>query len=114
MFYEMCGLETTGNKTGRTNDLCAVEPLEDGPFERVGDRDVWHPNWGGKIDDDVNVQFIKSICDRIWQNEQVSIHFLEEHIDIVTYFVHRGFGIETTEKARLMTQIFRCQRYQTA
>ena len=71
----MCGLETMGSKTRRINDLCAVEPLEDGAFERAGDRDVWHPNWAGKIDDDVNMQFIKAVGERIWQNEQVSIHF---------------------------------------
>jgi len=69
----MCGLEVTGSKTTCTNQLCAVEPLEEGVFECIGDRDIWHPNWVGKIDDDVNAQFIKAICDRIWENEQVSI-----------------------------------------
>jgi hypothetical protein len=79
MFYEMCGLEMTGSKTSRTNELCSVEPLEEGAFERVDDRDIWHPNWAGKIDDDVNAQFIKAVGDHIWQNEQVSIHFCGRH-----------------------------------
>ena len=74
MFYDMCGLEMIGRKTSRINDLCAVEPLKEGAFERIGDRDIWHPIWAGKIDDDVNAQFIKAVGDRIWQNEQVSIN----------------------------------------
>ena len=71
----MCGLEMMGSKTSRINKLCAVEPLEDGAFEHASDRDIWHPNWASKIDDDVNTQFIKAIGEHIWQNEQVSIHF---------------------------------------
>jgi hypothetical protein len=75
LFFDMCGLEMMGSKMCRINDLCAVEPLEDGAFEHAGDRDVWHPNWARKIDDNVNTQFIKTVGERIWQNEQVSIHF---------------------------------------
>ncbi len=75
LFFEMCGLEMMGSKMSHINKLCAVEPLEDGAFECAGDRDIWHPIWAGKIDDDVNAQFIKAIGDRIWQNEQVSIYF---------------------------------------
>jgi hypothetical protein len=69
MFYDMCGLEMIGRKMSQINDLCAVEPLEEGAFECIGDRDIWHPIWASKIDDDVNAQFIKAIGDCIWQNE---------------------------------------------
>jgi hypothetical protein len=70
-----CGLEMMGSKMRHINDLCAVELLEDGAFKHAGDRDVWHPNWARKIDDNINMQFIKAIGEHIWQNEQVSIHF---------------------------------------
>jgi hypothetical protein len=71
----MCGVEETGNKGKRTNDLCGVAPLESGaPFEVVEGREVWHPVWKGKVDDGINAQFIKAAIDRIWQNEQVSMY----------------------------------------
>ena len=58
-------------------DLYGVIPLDTGaPFEVVEEREVWHPNWRGKVDDTVNAQFLKVVVDRIWQNEQVSIYII--------------------------------------
>jgi hypothetical protein len=74
----MCGMEMSGSKSKRTDELCAVKPLEDEEaFELLGDtgREVWHPVWKGNIDDKVNALFIKSVIQRIWQNEKVSVHF---------------------------------------
>jgi hypothetical protein len=69
----MCGVEESGNKGKRTSVLCGVAPLRSGaPFEIVEGREIWHPIWEGKIDEGVNVQFIKAAIDRIWENEQVS------------------------------------------
>ncbi len=46
MFYEMCDVEMGGNKTQRTQELCAVKPLEKGAaFEVVDGRNIWHPIW---------------------------------------------------------------------
>lgn len=74
MFFQMCGVEGSGNRAKRTSGLCGVAPLENGaPFEIVEGREVWHPVWKGKIDDGVNAQFIKASADRIWENEEVSI-----------------------------------------
>jgi len=71
----MCGVEEFGNKGKRTDGLCAVKPLETGaPYEIVEGREVWHPVWGGKINDFVNATFTKVAAERIWDNEQVSIH----------------------------------------
>lgn len=70
----MCGIEESGNKGKRTSDLCGVAPLETGaPSETVNGREVWYPMWKGKIDDEINAQFIKAVADRIWENEKVSI-----------------------------------------
>jgi hypothetical protein len=69
----MCGVEEYGNKGKRTSNLCGVTLLENGaPFDNVEEREVWHPVWGGKIDDGINAQFIKVAADRIWENEKVS------------------------------------------
>ena len=74
MFFQMCGVEESGSRGKRTNDLCGVAPLDNGaPFEVIEDREVWHPVWKGKIDDGVNAQFIKVAADHIWENEEVSI-----------------------------------------
>jgi hypothetical protein len=75
LFYQLCGVEESGNKGKRTDDLCNVAPLETGaPFEIVEGKEIWHPLWDGNIDDEVNAQFIKAAADRIWENEKVSIH----------------------------------------
>jgi hypothetical protein len=64
-----------GNKGKRTSDLCAVAPLVTGaPFETIENKEVWHPMWDGKVDDEVNAQFIKAAADRIWENEQVRMY----------------------------------------
>jgi hypothetical protein len=73
----MCGVDETGNKGKCTNDLCGVEPLEGGaPFENVEEKKLWHPVWKGQIDDKVNALFIKTVAERIWNNEQVSSYIL--------------------------------------
>jgi hypothetical protein len=70
----MCGVEMTGNKSKRTDELCAVQPLEDEEaFQIVDGKEVWHPVWKGNIDDKVNALFVKNVIQRIWQNEKVSM-----------------------------------------
>ena len=70
----MCGVEMTGSKSKRTDELCAVKPLEDNAtFKIVDSKEVWHPLWKGNIDDKVNALFVKNVVQRIWQNEQVSV-----------------------------------------
>jgi len=50
-----------------------VALLETGAaYEIIEDWEVWHPVWNGKINDAVNVQFIKALAECIWENEQVS------------------------------------------
>ena len=71
----MCGVEESGNKGKCTTNLCGVRPLEIGTsFEIIEGREVWHPMWKGKIDDGVNVQFIKTAANCIWENKKVSIY----------------------------------------
>ena len=74
MFFDLCGVDGTGNKSERMLVLCVVTPLENGiPFKVVKGREIWHPVWNGKINDVVNTQFIKAVIDRIWDNKEVSI-----------------------------------------
>jgi hypothetical protein len=81
----MCGVDMSGNKAKRTERLCAVEPLEDNlAFEVVDGRETWHPRWKDNIDDEVNVQFIKAVINRIQQNEDVSSILLVDAVLVLT------------------------------
>lgn len=72
MFYEMCGVEMSGNKTRRTQELCAIKPLENGDaFKVIDDRQVWHPVWDARVDHSINAQFLKSVVEHVWNNEKV-------------------------------------------
>ena len=72
MFYEMCDVEMASNKTQHTEELCAVKPLENGAASEVVDgRTIWHPIWDARIDHSVNMQFLKSVVERIENNEKV-------------------------------------------
>lgn len=104
VIYQMCGVEETGNKTTRVNELCKVAPLDNGStFEIVEGREIWHLVWKGKINDGVNAEFLKAATDRIWENEQVSIHcpqiLKRKHI----HFPFRGSGVLKTGWLNLAT-----------
>ena len=72
MFYALCGVELSSDKTKRIEDLCALEPLPTGDaFEDVDGRDIWHPLWKKPVDSPVNGQFISAVTDRILVNEEV-------------------------------------------
>ena len=65
-------MEMAGNKTQRTEELCAVKPLENGAASEVIDgRMIWHPIWDARIDHSVNMQFLKSVVERIENNKKV-------------------------------------------
>ena len=73
MFFELCDIDKNDKIANRTNELVAIDPLEDGAaFRLEGDREIWHPAWERNINDKVNVQFINAVVERIWQNEEVS------------------------------------------
>ena len=73
MFYEMCSVEMNGSKTQRTQELCAIKPLEnDTPFEVINDTEIWHPVWDARVDHSVNTQFLRAVVERVWKNEKVS------------------------------------------
>jgi hypothetical protein len=47
MFFKMCDVNMGKNRMKCTKDLTAVKPLPDGTaFRVVGNREIWHLNWG--------------------------------------------------------------------
>ncbi|KIK79288.1 hypothetical protein PAXRUDRAFT_285169 [Paxillus rubicundulus Ve08.2h10] len=75
LFCDFCGIDRATAKKKRVRILALnVKKLEDNtPFEIVeGGRKIWHPDWLGKVDDDLNAQFIHELAQRVWNNEEVS------------------------------------------
>jgi hypothetical protein len=71
-FFELCDIDPCLSKSKRIKLLGAVKPLANGePHEAVSTKKVWHPNWLGNVDDDVNALYIKEIVNLVWENEQV-------------------------------------------
>ncbi|KAF8835598.1 hypothetical protein BDN67DRAFT_1072336 [Paxillus ammoniavirescens] len=73
LFCDFCGIDWATAKKKRVRILALnVKKLEDNtPFEIVeGGRKIWHPDWLGKVDDDLNAQFIHELAQRVWNNEE--------------------------------------------
>lgn len=88
LFYEMCGVDMSGNRAKRTAELCAVKELEDDlAFELVDGKEIWHPRWKDKINDEVNAQFLKEMIKCIYQNEEVSLVSLDDRVLILTFIL---------------------------
>ena len=97
MFYEMCNVEMSGNKTQRTQELCAVKALENGAaFEVIDGREIWHPVWDARVDHSVNALFVRTVVDRIWNNEKV--RYVVTYMQTRTHSSCRIFG---TPKGRV-------------
>jgi hypothetical protein len=81
----MCGVDMSGNKAKRSTQICTVKPLKDDlAFKIVNGKEIWHPRWEGKIDDEVNAQFIRAVINHIQQNEEVSLLLLDNSISVLT------------------------------
>ncbi|KAG1721249.1 hypothetical protein EDB19DRAFT_1917412 [Suillus lakei] len=71
LFFEFCCINQALKRADRIKLLCEVEPLETGePFELCEQKQVWHPNWKGHVDDEINAVFIQEIAMRLWNNEK--------------------------------------------
>jgi hypothetical protein len=90
LFYEMCGVDMSGDKAKHTERLCAMMPLEgDLAFEHVETVEgketmTWHPCWKDNINHKVNVQFIKAVINCTVQNEEVSLVSLNDGVPVLT------------------------------
>ncbi|KAG1752357.1 uncharacterized protein EDB91DRAFT_1243136 [Suillus paluster] len=82
LFSDRCGIESSMGRNKRTEVLIMqVKPLangsayekrqgEGGTADEGADDKIWHPNWLGQVDDDVNVKFIEEIVNRVYNNEK--------------------------------------------
>ncbi|KIJ15290.1 hypothetical protein PAXINDRAFT_11828 [Paxillus involutus ATCC 200175] len=73
LFCDLCGIDRAASKKTRVRLLAlSVKKLEDGAlYEALEDgREVWHPDWLGKVDDDINAKFIAEVTKCVWNNEK--------------------------------------------
>ncbi|KAG1753660.1 uncharacterized protein EDB91DRAFT_1242638 [Suillus paluster] len=72
-FFELCNIDPCLSKSKCIKLLGAVKPLGNGePHEMVSTKIIWHPNWLGNVDDDVNALYINEIVNLVWENEKVT------------------------------------------
>ncbi|KAF9221446.1 hypothetical protein BS17DRAFT_768723 [Gyrodon lividus] len=51
--------------------ILALNVEDNTPFEIVeGGRKIWHPDWLGKVDNNLNAQFIQELAQQVWNNEE--------------------------------------------
>ncbi|KAG2053456.1 hypothetical protein BDR06DRAFT_972254 [Suillus hirtellus] len=71
LFFELCHVNKTLKKSVHIKLLCEVEPLVTGkPYELCDQKQVWHPDWKGHVDDTVNAAYIQEIVMRLWDDEK--------------------------------------------
>ncbi|KAI6043154.1 hypothetical protein EDC04DRAFT_2891156 [Pisolithus marmoratus] len=61
LFSQLCRIDCNARKKNCVAALAAVKPLNNQqPFELSSEAtQIWHPNWLGKVDDNLNVKFLK-------------------------------------------------------
>ncbi|KAF8834358.1 hypothetical protein BDN67DRAFT_1016593 [Paxillus ammoniavirescens] len=72
LFSELCGLDVVAKKQHAQLLAETIQRLpNDEPYEtNEAGRQIWHPNWLGNVDDELNARFIKEIADKIYNNEK--------------------------------------------
>ncbi|KAL4061858.1 hypothetical protein V8B97DRAFT_2027069 [Scleroderma yunnanense] len=72
LYFQLCGIECDGTKANYVAALVAVKPLENKqPFKLLTEGlQIWHPNWLGKVDDELNAEFIKEVGNHVFNNEK--------------------------------------------
>ncbi|KAI6040804.1 hypothetical protein EDC04DRAFT_2893814 [Pisolithus marmoratus] len=73
LFSQLCGIDCDASKKNRIAALAAIKPLDNQqPFELSSKAtQIWHPNWLGKVDDDLNMKFLKEVADCVYNNEKM-------------------------------------------
>jgi hypothetical protein len=75
MFGELCGLDMSSIPKCKLSSVLAntIQPLPDGkPYKvAVDGRQIWHPNFLGHVDDELNTKFISEVVQRVFDNETV-------------------------------------------
>ncbi|KAI6043721.1 hypothetical protein EDC04DRAFT_2890648 [Pisolithus marmoratus] len=75
LFSQLCGIDCDASKKNCIAALVAVKPLNNQqPFKLSSKAtQIWHLNWLGKVDDNLNVKFLKEVADCMYNNEKVPL-----------------------------------------
>ncbi|KAI6041001.1 hypothetical protein EDC04DRAFT_2602043 [Pisolithus marmoratus] len=73
LFSQLCGIDCDASKKNRIAALAAIKPLDNQqPFELSNEAtQIWHLNWLSKVDDNLNVKFLKEVGDCMYNNEKM-------------------------------------------
>ncbi|KIK81368.1 hypothetical protein PAXRUDRAFT_35884 [Paxillus rubicundulus Ve08.2h10] len=75
LFCDLCGIDCATSKKTHIHLLAlSVKKLEDCVlYEALKDgREVWHPDWLGKVDNDINTKFIAEVVKHVWNNKKAA------------------------------------------
>ncbi|KAL4075660.1 hypothetical protein J3A83DRAFT_4369885 [Scleroderma citrinum] len=87
LFSQFCGVDCDGTRKKCTVALAVVKPLGDKQLYKLTDKgmQIWHPDWLDKVDDEINMKFIKELAKCAFNNEKVLytyvtfLHWLSLH-----------------------------------
>ncbi|KAL4079715.1 hypothetical protein J3A83DRAFT_4368531 [Scleroderma citrinum] len=97
MFCNLCGVECTMLKPKCIRALANLLRLENGePYEILEDDcKIWHLNWLGPVDEEINSKFIKEVTDRVWDNENQH----RANVNLIGQIPNKDFSLETIENS---------------
>ena len=75
MFFDLCGVDHSVGSSEHIKVLASYAPHPGGePFIMDGEKPIWRPAWGEKIDQGVNAKFIGEVINCVWDAKTVSGH----------------------------------------
>ncbi|KAN0080202.1 hypothetical protein V8E55_009768 [Tylopilus felleus] len=67
MFFDLCGVDHSVGSSEHIKVLASYAPHPGGePFIMDGEKPIWRPAWGEKIDQGVNAKFIGEVINCVW------------------------------------------------
>lgn len=73
MFFDLCRVDVSVGTSEWVKVLAPQTPPPGGElFVMEGNKPVWCPAWGEKIDQDVNTKFVNEVICCVWDAEMVS------------------------------------------
>ncbi|KAL4073654.1 hypothetical protein J3A83DRAFT_4370952 [Scleroderma citrinum] len=97
MFCDLCGVECTMPKPKRIQALANLLRLENGELYEILEDGckIWHLNWLGPVDEEINTKFIKEVTDRVWDNKNQH----RANVNLIGQIPNKDFSLETIKNS---------------
>ncbi|KAN0097888.1 hypothetical protein V8E55_002334 [Tylopilus felleus] len=101
MFFDLCGVNRSVGSSERIEVLASYAPHPGGePFVMDGEKPIWRPAWGEKIDQGVNAKLISKVINRVWDAETVNEHSIMQAW--ITYLILQA--LRAPSATQIMTE----------